>query len=115
MMPNAIGRRLPARLPGLPPLRPFAGAFATGPSGARHGPPLRGRRAGGRKLVRSIDDALAAIELRDGMWISFHHHLRNGDRVVQLVLDAAARRGVRDLTLVPTALFPTHASLLPHI
>ena len=32
--------------------------------------------------------------LRDGMTISFHHHLRNGDYVLNMVLDEAAKMGV---------------------
>jgi len=33
--------------------------------------------------------------LRDGMTISFHHHLRNGDYVLNMVLDEAAKMGER--------------------
>ncbi|HEY9053872.1 MAG TPA: citrate lyase subunit alpha, partial [Rectinemataceae bacterium] len=55
------------------------------------------------------------LELEDGATISFHHHLRDGDRLVCEVLDRLAARGLRGLTLAPTALFPVHDALLPHI
>ena len=50
------------------------------------------------KLLPSLSAAMKAAGLRDGMTISFHHHLRNGDYILNLVLEEAARMGVRDLT-----------------
>jgi citrate lyase subunit alpha/citrate CoA-transferase len=49
------------------------------------------------------------------MTISFHHHLRNGDYVVNMVVDACAEMGLKDLTLAPSALFPIHAPIVDHI
>ena len=43
--------------------------------------------------------------LRDGMTISFHHHLRNGDYVLNMVLDEAAKMGVKDLTVNASSVF----------
>ena len=31
------------------------------------------------KLVKTIREAITLAGLKDGMTISFHHHLRNGD------------------------------------
>ena len=53
--------------------------------------------------------------LRDGMTISFHHHLRNGDYVLNMVLEAAAAMGLRDLTVNASSLFDCHAPLVEHI
>ncbi|MBR3154825.1 MAG: hypothetical protein IKF10_07465, partial [Lachnospiraceae bacterium] len=33
------------------------------------------------KLINSIEEAIRATGLKDGMTVSFHHHLRNGDYV----------------------------------
>ena len=49
------------------------------------------------------------------MTISFHHSFRNGDYLVNMVVDACARMGIKDLRLFPTALFPIHAPLIEHI
>ncbi|MBE7248948.1 MAG: hypothetical protein INR63_28720, partial [Actinomycetospora chiangmaiensis] len=38
------------------------------------------------KLVGSLDAAIAAAGLKDGGTVSFHHHLRNGDGVLNLVM-----------------------------
>ena len=67
------------------------------------------------KLVKTIREAIALAGLKDGMTISFHHHLRNGDYVLNLVMDEIAAMGIRDLTVNASALFDTHAPLLDHI
>ena len=41
------------------------------------------------KIVETIADALRQCGARDGMTFSFHHHLRNGDFVVNMVMKAA--------------------------
>ena len=48
------------------------------------------------KLVKTIREAIALAGLKDGMTISFHHHLRNGDYVLNLVMDEIAAMGIRD-------------------
>ena len=67
------------------------------------------------KLKNSLREALEAAGLRSGMTISFHHHLRNGDHVLNMVLEEAARMGIRDLTLQASSIFPVHAPLIGHI
>ena len=67
------------------------------------------------KLVKTIREAIALAGLKDGMTISFHPHLRNGDYVLNLVMDEIAAMGIRDLTVNASALFDTHAPLLDHI
>lgn len=53
--------------------------------------------------------------LQSGMTISFHHHLRNGDYVLNMVLEAAAEMGLRDLTVNASSVFDCHAPLVDHI
>ncbi|RFC64183.1 citrate lyase subunit alpha [Fulvimarina endophytica] len=67
------------------------------------------------KLLPSLDAAIAACELRDGATVSFHHHLRNGDAVLNMVLDALAARGLKNLHVAATSIFPVHAPLVDHI
>ncbi len=50
-------------------------------------------------FVKSIEAAVASSGLTDGKRISFHHHLRLGDRVVEAVLPVLERLGFRNLTL----------------
>ena len=69
----------------------------------------------GTKLVSSIGEAVRLAGLKDGMTVSFHHHLRNGDYVLNLVMEEIAKQGIRDLTVNASSLFETHAPLLGHI
>ena len=67
------------------------------------------------KLVRSIREAIALSGLKDGMTVSFHHHLRNGDFVLNMVMDELAAAGVKDLTVNASSIFDVHTPILEHI
>lgn len=67
------------------------------------------------KLVKSLRQAIQAAGLRDGMTISFHHHMRNGDHVLNAVMDEIADMGIRDLTINASSLFDVHQPLIGHI
>lgn len=67
------------------------------------------------KLVKSIREAVVLAGLKDGMTVSFHHHLRNGDYVLNMVMDEIANLGIRDLTINASSLFDVHTPLLDHI
>ena len=67
------------------------------------------------KLVNSIREAVRLADLRDGMTVSFHHHLRNGDFVLNMVMAEIADMGIQDLTVNASSLFDVHAPLLNHI
>ncbi len=67
------------------------------------------------KLVASIRDAIVSAGLKDGMTVSFHHHMRNGDYVLNMVMDEIAALGIKDLTVNATALFDIHLPLIDHI
>ena len=49
------------------------------------------------KLIDSIEHAIDACEIKDGMCVSFHHHLRNGDYVTALVLNAIGKKGIKNI------------------
>ncbi len=67
------------------------------------------------KLVNSIREAVALSGLKDGMTVSFHHHLRNGDFVLNMVMEEIANAGIKDLTVNASSLFDVHRPLLTHI
>ena len=56
------------------------------------------------KLVPSLEEAIRRTGLKDGMTISFHHHFRNGDHIINTVVDKLAEMGYKNLTLaaIPT-------------
>lgn len=66
------------------------------------------------KLVGSLKDCLKALDLKDGMTLSFHHHLRNGDYVLNMVLAACAELGLKNLRINASSIFDIHAPLIEH-
>ena len=114
MVKNSLGRLVPTEVNGRS-VRPFMGAHADAGGGMRYGGSIPAAARYGNKLLADLDAAIDACEIRDGMVISFHHHLRNGDYLVNLVMDKLAARGLKDLVLAPSALFPTHGRLAEYI
>lgn len=67
------------------------------------------------KLVKSLEEAICLSGLKDGMTISFHHHFRNGDYVVDMVLDILAEKGFKDLRITASSLTGGQKNLVEHI
>lgn len=67
------------------------------------------------KLVNDIKEAIKLSGLQDGMTISFHHHLRNGDMVAVMVLDAISELGIKDLNVNISSIFDTHSPFIDYI
>ena len=67
------------------------------------------------KMLPSIREAIIKSGLKDGMTISFHHHFRNGDYIVNMVLDEIAKLGIKDLTVAASSLASCHAPMIEHI
>lgn len=64
------------------------------------------------KMVESISNIFEVLKIQDGMTLSFHHHLRDGDYVLNLVLEEIKKRGLKDLTLAPSSIFPIHQPMV---
>src|SRR5271167_3606803 len=114
LVANAIGRRVPMLVNGREQA-PYQGVDGRRPTGHKAGPPVRSSSdypASGDKRVPNLETALRLCGLRDGMTISSHHHLRNGDRVALTVLQTAARMGAKDLVWFPSASFPCHEPVI---
>ncbi len=65
--------------------------------------------------LTSLEEAIRRSGLQDGMTISFHHHFRGGDKVVNLVVDKLAEMGFKNLHLAASSLSDVHAPLIEHI
>ncbi len=109
---NAVGRE---HIEGYGPVKPFAGVNVQEKEVTRVASKIIPAGPGKNKVLGSIGEAIRACGLSDGMTISFHHCLRNGDHVLNMVLDEVARFGLRDLTVAATAVFPVHAPLIGHM
>lgn len=114
-MINAVGRLIPDTIKGFDKIKPYAGPFATQPEGRMAGPKLRVNKPGSDKMLKSIEHAIEASGLKDGMTISFHHHFRNGDYVLNKVIEAIARKNIKGLTLAPSSLNDVNDAIIPFI
>jgi citrate lyase subunit alpha / citrate CoA-transferase len=111
---NAVGRLVPSSVNGQPQT-PFRGVDQHHPDGNKAGAPIRSNAdypANGDKRVPTLRDALLKCGLRDGMTLSTHHHLREGDLVAMEMLQTAASLGVRDLRWFPSASFACHSPVI---
>jgi citrate lyase subunit alpha/citrate CoA-transferase len=114
-MENTLGRTLPDNVAGYGKILPFSGASAIAREVQRAPVRVSSVPPGARKLLPGIRAALEACGARDGDTLSFHHHLRNGDHVLNMVLKAADEMGLRGLRIAASSLFPVHAPLVDHI
>jgi citrate lyase subunit alpha/citrate CoA-transferase len=114
---NAAGRMVPREVNGRASV-PFQGVGEYRPDGTKAAPRIVSCTdfpADGDKRIPSLRQALEKVGLADGMVVSTHHHLRNGDAVGNLLFDTAAELGVRDLMWFPSASFPVHANQIAHL
>ena len=115
---NSLGRAVPAEVPGVGSFAPYAGPFArieamggfmSKPKAMRAVMPCRDKRAA------SLRAAIEKSGLRDGMTISFHHHLRNGDAVIPMVLSELDTMGFKNLTFAPSSIPDAHDCVADYI
>jgi len=114
---NAAGRDVLVEING-ETHHPFMGVGKYQPTGKRAAPLIAACHdypKDGNKQVDTIKKALLKCGVKDGMTISTHHHLRNGDFVANQVFDAAAELGIKDLRWFPSASFPIHAPIIKHL
>ena len=62
--------------------------------------------------LSSYEELFNALNIKDGMTLSFHHHLRNGDFVLNEVLKEIKKRNLKNMALAPSSIFPTNESMV---
>ena len=114
LVANATGRIVPEMVNGRPQV-PFMGVGKYRPVNGKATPAIRTSAdfpTNGDKRVPDLESALRKCGLRSGSVISSHHHLRDGDRVALMALEAATKIGVKDLMWFPSASFPSQKSAI---
>ncbi len=76
---------------------------------------IKAVKPGNQKLLGSIREAIEKTGLKDGMTISFHHHFREGDYVINMVMDEIAKMGIKNLSIAPSSIANIHEPLIEHI
>lgn len=116
-MKNCIGREIPQSVLDMG-YEPYAGAEAQGVDKPFHraGPrvkPCHGNEES--KLVASLAEAIRLCGVRDGMTLSFHHHFRDGDYIVNMVMEEIVRMGLKDITIAASSLGTAHDPVAEYI
>jgi citrate lyase subunit alpha/citrate CoA-transferase len=114
---NAAGRRVPLMINGRPVI-PFMGVGKYKPAGSKYSPSIPSCSdfpADGNKLAGSLEEALRKCGLRNGMTISTHHHLRDGDLISNTIFQIASGMGVKNLVWFPSASFPCNDPVIKYL
>lgn len=117
MVENAAGRMVPVEINGKEAI-PFKGVGGHRPAGRKYAPPIPtciDYPEDNNKVVGSLEEALTRCGLCDGMTISTHHHLRDGDLISNRIFDYASSKGIKDLVWLPSASFPCNDPVIRHL
>ena len=114
MARNSLGRELPDFFLGKR-LTPYLDPFSLMPDVDRGTRPLVRRNPGESKLLPSLRAAIEKCGLRSGMNIATHHHLRNGDRLLNLIVRELAEMGLKDIGIASSSVHQVHAEIIPFI
>ena len=63
-------------------------------------------------FFHSYSDVIDHYQVSDGQCISFHHHLRNGDRVLQNVSQIIKDKNIKNLHYAPSSIFPSYSNMI---
>ncbi|MDD4000341.1 MAG: citrate lyase subunit alpha [Bacilli bacterium] len=103
-MKNSLGRFVPAGF------KPFLGAneFLKQPRITQKIIVSNNQEKG----LGSISEVFDKLNIKDEMTLSFHHHLRNGDEVMNLVFQEIKKRNLKKMTIAPSSIFPNNRILV---
>lgn len=117
LVKNAVGRLVPTEVNGEKQI-PYKGIGKHKVTGNKAKPPIRSCNdypSDGNKVVSSLREALKKSGLKDGMTISTHHHLRNGDVLTNMLFDTIKSMGIKNIRWFPSASFPCHEHLIQYL
>ncbi|MGA7836784.1 MAG: citrate lyase subunit alpha, partial [Ignavibacteriaceae bacterium] len=117
LIKNSAGRLVPTEINGQKHI-PFKGVNKYKPTGGKAKPPIKScidYPANGNKIVKTLKEALKKAGLKNGMTISTHHHLRNGDALTNILFDTIKQMGIKNIRWFPTASFPVHKHLIKYL
>jgi len=100
MMNNSLGRKVSHPKP------PFSGSESYRDK-QRTRIPTKSQNAQ-PQFVTSLDRAFDLLHIRDHMTLSFHHHLRSGDFLINQVAELLIQKGISAIHLAPSSIFPQY-------
>jgi citrate lyase subunit alpha/citrate CoA-transferase len=58
------------------------------------------------------EDVFNHFNIQDGQTLSFHHHLRNGDQVIQDVCAMIQKSKLKNMHVAPSSIFPSYTNMV---
>lgn len=116
-MINKVGREIPEEILKATGKKVFEGAYAyDNYEYTKAAPTVRALSDPKRsKMVSSIREALEKCGIRDNMTLSFHHHFREGDYVVNMVMEEVHNMGIKGITVCASSLGKANDAIVPYI
>lgn len=116
-MINAVGRDIPEEILKQTGKEIFKGShYYDGFEYKKTGPNTKCViNSNGSKLVDSIREVLEKCGIKDGMTLGFHHHFRDGDYIVNMVMEEVHNLGIKDITICASSLGKAHDKLVEYI
>ena len=116
-MKNAVGREIPEKILEITGKEVFQGNYyKDGTEIQKRGPITKVvMNHDTSKMVSSIHEALVKCGAHDGMTLGFHHHFRNGDLIVNMVMHEVHKMGIKDVTICASSLGQAHDEIVPYI
>lgn len=114
---NAVGREIPEYILQLTGKEVFHGnQYFDGYEFQKAGAKIQSiSHSGGSKLVKNLREAIKKCGIRDGMTLSFHHHFRDGDYVVNMVMEEIHCMGIKNITICASSLGKAQDGLVKYI
>ena len=84
-------------------------------TGGKYKPFNGAKKYNSNPKLKNLSDALIKCGLRDGLTVSFHHQLRNGDNVINMVLKTIQDLKIKNIRLAQTAMFNVHEPVINFI
>ena len=116
-MINAVGRDIPEEIIEMTGKEVFQGVhYRDGYTYKKDGPNTKCViNNQGSKLVENIHEVLVKCGIKDGMTLGFHHHFREGDYIVNMVMKEVHDMGIKDITICASSLGKAHDPIVPYI
>lgn len=117
LIKNEANRLVPVEVNGQIQI-PFKGVGKYKPCGRKAAPLIRScidYPSNGNKVVKNLKEALKKCGIKDGMTVSTHHHLRDGDLLTNYLFDVIHSMGIKNIRWFPSASFPVHEHLIKYL
>lgn len=118
-MKNALNREIPVFVKDFGKIEPFMGAWEKLRKGwmdeISFPPPNKAKLPHQTKMCETLKEAILKTNPQNGMTVTYHHHLRNGDDILVKAITILAEAGISKITLASSSLNESHDPLLKYL